>query len=259
MTTTTILPYNREPIDTLDLIDFDPEPGPLPDAIYQEPLIFEIMHMLWVRLSDYGRRPDVFISSNTFICYDRSNLNVRISPDCYIASGVDTQAIRNRWLYLPWEAGKPPDFAIEVASRSTGRHDVTRKRDIYARIGVTEYWRFDATGGDYYGDPLAGDRLVDGEYRPIEMTVGADGLLGGYSPTIGLRLCWSDGRLLFHDPNTGLYLRNQVEDGEEHEAIRLALESQRDAYEETLRAREADQTRIRHLEEQLRRLREEQT
>ena len=69
---------------------------------------------------------------------------------------VDARAIRPRKLYLPWEAGKPPDWALEIASESTAREDVNRKPAIYARIGIPEYWRFDPTGGNYHGVPLWG-------------------------------------------------------------------------------------------------------
>ena len=81
------------------------------------------------------------------ICYDPTNLNVRVGPDFYFASGVDAPAIERTKLYLPWEAGKPPDFVLEIASESTAEHDVTGKRQIYAEIGVPEYWRFDRSGG----------------------------------------------------------------------------------------------------------------
>ena len=50
-------------------------------------------------------------------------------------------------VYTISEIGKPPDFVLEVASEGTGRRDYTVKRDIYAGYGVTEYWRFDHTGG----------------------------------------------------------------------------------------------------------------
>ena len=49
-----------------------------------------------------------------------------------------------------WEVGKPPDFVLEVASESTASNDTGDKRDLYARMGVAEYWRFDASGGDFY-------------------------------------------------------------------------------------------------------------
>ena len=115
-----------------------------------------LLGLLGSHFTDFGERPDTFLSSNTILCYDPGDLNIRVAPDVYLAFGVDEQAIRQRRLYLPWEVGKPPDLAVEVASASTARQDVTAKRDIYARIGVPEYWRFDPTGRDYYDQPLAG-------------------------------------------------------------------------------------------------------
>ena len=59
--------------------------------------------------------------------------------------------------------GKPPDLVMEIASRHTGRVDVTAKRDDYAALDIPEYWRFDETG-EYHGSRLAGDRLENGAY-----------------------------------------------------------------------------------------------
>ena len=270
---TTMLRYNRHPIAIDDLIDFNPdEPEPLPDAMQQELPIQEILHTLSARFTGFGRLPDVFLSSNTFICYDPNNLNVRVSPDCYLAFGVDAGAIRRRRLYLPWEAGKPPDFALEVGSDSTGRQDVVEKRGVYARIGIPEYWRFDPTGGEFHGAPLAGDRLVEGEYLPMELTEEPDGLLKGHSPTLGLSLCWNEGRLFFYDPETGTYIRHPLEEQVALEAAQAvqeatqaslestqaALQAEREAREAEREAREADRARIRELEERLRRMQSEE-
>ena len=115
-----IIPYQKEDRDIYAGLEFDPnDPEPLPDAMYQEPILAEFMYLLAHHLVYGPGRRDVFVSSNTFICYDRGNLNRRIGPDCYVAVGVDAAAIRSRRLYLPWEAGKPPDLALEVASVST--------------------------------------------------------------------------------------------------------------------------------------------
>ena len=237
---TTTLPYHLQPTAIENLIDFNPdEPGPLPDAMQQDEPLQELLHILAARFTGFGRIPDVFLSSNTFICYDPADLNVRVAPDCYLAFGVDTQAIRRRRIYLPWEVGKPPDLAIELASESTGWQDVVEKRAIYARIGIGEYWRFDSTGGEFHDRPLAGDRLEDGEYQPIELTEAPDGLLKGYSPTLELSLCWNDGRLTFYEPRSGTYLRN--------------LGEQETALEATQAALEESMARVRELEEQLRR------
>ena len=208
-----IIPYQREDRDIYAGLEFNPDaPEPLPDAMYQECVLLEIMGLLTDHLIRTPGRSDVLVSSNTFICYDRRNLNRRIGPDCYVAMGIDAAAVRSRRLYLPWEAGKPPDLALEMASETTARNDIGRKRRRYESIGVGEYWRFDGTGGDYYGEPLVGERLIDGRYQRMEITRQPDGALRGYSPTLNLDLVWQpkpqgEGWLHLYDPATGQRLR----------------------------------------------------
>ena len=233
MTTTetkpSVIPYKREAIDIYALIDFIPgEPEAQPDAMLQEPILTEsVITPLADRLTDGGLDPTVFVSSDTILCYDRSDLNIRIQPDCYVAFGVDVQAIRERELYLPWEVGKPPDFALEVASRTTARRDRTTKRDIYIRIGVPELWLVDGTGGEMHGAPLTGWRLENGEYAPIPITSESGGGVSGYSPATGLRLRFADGRFHFQDPSTGEDLVDTLEDRRAHRETRAALEAER--------------------------------
>lgn len=230
---TTKLAYNIQSVVDYDSLSFNPdEPEPLPDAMFQYPVLQEILHILDTHITALYPSEDVFRSSNTFICYDPTNLNVRVGPDFYAAFGVDALAIERRKLYLPWEVGKPPDFVLEVGSESTARQDVTTKRELYARIGVSEYWRFDRSGGEFYGHALAGDRLVDGAYQPIELTTEPDGVLKGYSPILRLSLCWRDEMLAFYNRETGAYLRN---------------------LRETETALKSAEARIRQLEEKLRR------
>ena len=97
---------------------------------------------------------------------------------------------------------------LEVASPTTGRADYTEKRADYERYGVGEYWRFDPSGGEYHDAALAGDRLVDGEYEPIEIEALDEGRLRGYSEALGLYVCWEEGMLRFFDPVAGSYLRS---------------------------------------------------
>ena len=204
-----MLPYRREGEIDYAALDFDPnEKDVPPDHMEQSREINEVISLLMAKFTDFWRRPDVFLDTDTNVCYDRSNLNVRVAPDVYIAFGVDAEAIRPRKLYLPWEVGKPPDWVLEVASESTGQVDVERKPGIYAQIGVPEYWRFDATGSRYYGQPLYGGRLVAGEYQAIELTTEPDGILKGYSETLELSLAWDEGWPRFYDPSAGSYLEN---------------------------------------------------
>ena len=245
-----ILPYRRQGEIDYDALDFDPsEPVEKPEAMEQRGPQFDVLRLIWCGLAEFGRRPGVFISWDTIISYDPSDLNVRVSPDVYMALDVDVDAILERRIYLPWEVGKPPDWALEVASVSTGRIDVTRKRHIYATVGVPEYWRFDPTGGDYHGAPLAGDLLEDGEYRPVQLTTEPDGLLKGYSPVLELSLAWDEGRPRFYDPRTGSY----VEDFDEVWDARAAAESRVAAAER--RATEERAARI-TAESELERLKE---
>ena len=139
--------------------------------------------------------------------------------------------------YAISEIGKPPDFVLEVASKSTGRRDYMEKRDIYAGYGVVEYWRFDHTGGRYHDTALAGDRLVDGIYVPIEVTRAADNVARGYSAALGLELHWYDGTLRFWDPDAREYLPELTE-----------AKAQRDA---AIAQRDAAVERVRQLEEEL--------
>ena len=247
-------------------LDYNPdEPVLKPDAMEQEQPLQHLIGLLASRFTDFDQRPDTFLSSNTILCYDPRDLNVRVSPDVYLAFGVDAHAIRRRKLYLPWEVGKPPDWVLEVASSSTGAEDVGRKRDLYARIGVPEYWRFDPQDGAYHGERLAGDRLVAGRYAPIELTTVPDGLLKGYSAVLGLSLCWDAGRPRLYDPTTGSYLESWREVWVAREvaetrvaveqAARLAAEAQT-ATEQAARLaaeaeRDAAQSEIARLREQL--------
>ncbi len=175
--------------------------------------------------------------------------DVRI-PDLLVAFDSDLALLRGQNGYVIESQGKAPDFVLEVASRSTGEVDYTDKRRDYERFGVTEYWRFDPSGGEYHDAALAGDRLVDGVYQPIEIEVLGEGHLRGYSEALGLYVCWEEGMLRFFDPLTESYLRSHEED-----AGRAATAEARAEEEEA--ARLAAEARMAELEEELRRLRGE--
>ncbi len=177
-------------------------------------------------------------------------------PDLLIAFDVDPVAREARNGYLIPEQGKPPDFVLEVASESTGREDETVKRNDYEAMGVLEYWRFDHTGGEFHSAPLAGDRLVDGKYRPIEITRISDELYRGHSDALNLDLRWEYGNLRWYDPVAQRYLQTYDEVDDDRIAAErraaaahndriaaeqraAAAESELDALKAQLQAREA--------------------
>jgi Uma2 family endonuclease len=215
---------------------------PLPDGEYQAPLYREIVGAVQTFFSD---RPDVHVNGNTMFYYEEGNPRRVVSPDCYVAFGVDVEAIFRNNTYLLWEMGKPPDFVLEIGSRSTARVDLGSKRDLYARLGIGEYWRFDGTGGDFYREPLVGEYLDNGEYRRFDLHQEADGMVWAHSPTLNLDLCWVDGRLRYYNPATGTFLLNQQE---EHSAVEAERAS-----------RQAAEARVAELEAELQRIRGEST
>ena len=171
-------------------------------------------------------------------------------PDLLVAFGVDPAAYRETNSYVVSEQGKPPDLVLEIASQATGHIDVGAKREFYERLLIPEYWRFDATG-EFHGTRLAGDRLDNGRYQPIEIAELTDGVLRGHSEVLNLDWRWEDGQLSCYDPKTGTHIATF----ESERVARLAAEARADTAAAELRAeREArarDQARIRELEQRL--------
>ena len=203
---------------------FYEDPEPVEDGMQQAPIIVDIAHML---TAHFKSESEVFVSAGGFIFYDPDNGNRRIAPDLYIAFGVDAEGIwGNLPNYLMWQIGKPPDFVLEVASPSTASNDLGHKRDLYARLGVAEYWRLDPTGGDLYGQPLSGERLVDGEYQPCELNTDADGAIWAYSDVLGLLICWDvelENQFDVRNPSTGRTIRPGDAEREASRAAQVEL------------------------------------
>ena len=259
------IPYRKGGEIDYASLDFNPdEPHRPEDAMLQDKQIGELWAILHGLFTDFFTRKDTLVTMGAIICYDPSNLNVHVSPDICVAFGVDEDAIVNRRIYLPWEAGKPPDWVLEVASPSTARVDVGRKVSIYERIKVPEYWLLDPTGGELYGFPLAGYRLESGIYRPVAITDEPDGILKGYSEILRLSLCWDNGMPRLYSPSSGTYIQNLKEardswdsDRVVWEADRVVWEADRAAWGEDRASWEADriafEMEISHLREMLRR------
>ena len=231
--------------------------GKYPDIFYDEPdredrvLQFPPLYrVIGILFEMYKHSPDVFATGDGFIFYDESDGNRRVGPDFLIAFGVDAVYIRDSKMpnYLVWEIGKVPDFVMEVASESTWRNDLGHKRELYERLGIQEYWRFDHNDGEYYGQPLAGERLVDGVYQPYEISVEDDGSLRGYSELLDMVFCWDGQEFDVLDPETGMTLHR----------ITIA-EARAEAAEESIKvereARLASEARERELLAEIERLR----
>ena len=230
---------------------------PLPDGETQAPLYQEIVPTLAQHFRD---RPRTRVNGNTLLYYEEGNPRRHISPDCYVAFDVDVALIEAHNNYRLWAVGKAPDFVLEIGSASTADNDIGGKRALYAALGVGEYWRYDPTGGRFYGEPLAGEYRFEGRYLRYPLHRESDGMVWAHSPALSLDLCWIDGRLRFYHPVTQRWLLNFTETTDLLSAEYVALDAKRDALatERTAlaaerAARQTAEARIAQLEAELRR------
>ena len=215
---------------------------PLPDGFYQEHFYINAVSTLRGYFKDHT---NVAVSGNTFIYHRQGHPRQFVSPDCYVAFDVDLDHLFYRNTYRVWEMGKIPDFALEIASQSTAQHDLGEKRRLYAELGFGEYWRYDETpDSEFYGEPLVGELLVNGEYVRFEINREPDGLIWAHSPTLGLDLCWDDGILRYRVPDTLEFLPDYDEAMEalrESESARLLAEAENAELREQLRRLQSQQ------------------
>ena len=234
-----------------------PKLTPLPDPpeherdMQQLPYIAETIMTLRAYYRHTLGRSDVLVNGEGYLCPRAGLARTSPRPDCLVALNLPIAPETIEWEangYTIEEIGQPPDFVLEVGSKTGGFNDHTRKRDVYAALEVQEYWRFDPTGGIYHDAPLAGDVLVGGSYQPIPIEARTDGVHRGYSAALGLELHWVENKLRFYEPAEGQYLPNQSE------SLAQRDEAQDRARSEEERAQRAE-ARVRELEEELRRLR----
>ncbi len=131
-------------------------------------------------LKYHFRGQQVYVSGDLLVYYEQGSPKKFVVPDAFAAKGIDP---KKRRVYKIWVEGKAPDAVIETTSRKTQKKDTVTKPELYARLGVKEYFLFDPTQ-DYLDPSLQGYRLDGQAYLPI--TTEADGAL--VSKEFGLRL-----------------------------------------------------------------------
>ena len=202
-------------------------------------------------------RDDVYVVGNLLLYYQEGDDRKSVAPDLMVVIGAPKHV---RSSYRLWEEPKAPDFVLEVASESTYRSDRGGKRDLYAGMGVSEYWQCDPVG-DYLEPSLLGFRLVEGRYVPIPVTTTEGAMLVGHSEVLGLELRLTPGVsvrdvLRFHDPMTGGPLRSLREAEQGREEAERGREEEAQAREEAEARLRQTQDRLRELELELQALRQ---
>lgn len=185
-----------------------------------------------LRLFFYSRR-NIYVSGNLFLYYQEGNPKAVVSPDVFVVFGVSN---RKRRSYQTWqEDGKLPAFILEITSRTTRKQDEVEKPNLYASLGVPEYFQYDPTA-DYLNPQLRGFQLVDRAYQPLPLQATSEGVPFIHSPVLGLDLQLQTPtsptiataplpkELRFYDPQTGLKLLSR----EEVEQAREQAEQERD-------------------------------
>ena len=219
----------------------------------------EICNGLWDALAvRYEDRDDVFASSEVELHYDAADERAgSVAPDLMVVFGVPKQVEAPEGLrqsYVLWKEHEPPSFVLEVLSPSTWPRDMGLKREIYASIGVRDYFVFDPK--EHITPRLQGFGLHGGGYRPLPSERLPGGARGAYSASLGLYLCHEEpwppegwrpeglARVRWYDPVAGEYLRTPLEIAQqaEAEAQRAATEARRDAAEAQREAAEAQRT-----------------
>lgn len=211
-------------------------------------------------LDRFFSEPNVYVSGNMFVYYEKGNKRKHVSPDVFVAFGVPKE--KPRGAYFTWLENHGIDFVVELTSKSTKKEDLVDKMSIYRdKIQVPEYFLFDPND-EYLDPPLQGHRLHDGKYRPIAMV---DGRLP--SEVLGLHLKRDGEWVRFYDPSTGLWLPTSEEreaalevkfgraeaERERAEAERKRAEAERERLAAELRGAQSEADRLRQELEEWRR------
>ena len=177
-------------------------------------------------------------ASNHGFYYEEGNPKKVVVPDVY---WVADKPFRMLQTYLLWEERRVPNFVLELASASAKKRDAEKKRKLYARLGVKDYFRFDPLGG-VMTPILQGLRLEAGKYKPMPAVALLDGGSSVYSEELKLELrAWDDPvpKLLLYDPATRQVLPSEAEAREAAERERDEIVRETAALREQLAAMRA--------------------
>ena len=157
--------------------------------------------------------PNVYVSGNLMCYYEELNPKKSISPDIFVVRGV---ANHERRIYKFWEE-PTPQVVLEISSKKTRKDDLGEKKDIYAWLGVREYFVFDPEARLHA--PLRVFRLHGAEF--VEEIVVDNRAI---SQALGLELVHTGGTLRLYNPRTREFLLTPAESyaRAEQEAARAA-------------------------------------
>ena len=200
----------------------------------------EMVYLIQALDDRFRETTDVYVAGNLFLYYVRGDRKAVVAPDVLLVKGVPKG---KRKSFLLWKEGRGPCFVIEVTSDSTRDEDLNKKKDVYQRLGVDEYFLHDPLS-EYLNPSLQGYRLQNGRYRRIAPE--PDGTL--VSLTTGLRLRREGEHLRLIDLVPGQSLRSFQEHREANRQLTETVQQQEQIIrqkDEALRAAEEELARLR--------------
>ena len=181
----------------------------------------------------FSQDPTVYVSGDILMYYVQGVPTNSIAPDVLVSFEI---GMKKRRTYLVWEEGKVPEFVMEFSSENTYQNDLTKKMDIYASLGIQNYFLYDAEGL-YLPSQLMGFELVNGVYVAVQ----PDESGGVRSSSLSLDLHIRDGEIGIYDPVAGDWVRTRAEIAEARA-------------EQEANARQKAEAEVAQLREQLARL-----
>jgi Uma2 family endonuclease len=187
-----------------------------------------------VALRHYFAAQEAIVLTNQFLYYAQGFPKIRVAPDVMVIDGVAPGPRDN---YKIWEEKQVPSVVFEMTSAGTRSQDQEFKKELYAQLGVKEYWLFDPKG-EWIAQQLEGYQLYRDVYVPIT---------DSKSQALKLRLAVEGSLIGFYREDTGEKLLIPDELVEALRQERLRTEQER------LRAEEAE-AKVEQLQAQLRAL-----
>lgn len=187
----------------------------------------------------YKPREDVFVGIDLLVYYGEGEEPESVAPDLFVAFDVPSYP---RDVYRIEEEGKPPDWVLEVASRTTFKKDVGEKKDLYEEMGVGEYWVYDPQG-DMHDPRLQGWVLGPAGYEELA-DLGRPGVpVALWSQALSLELHFTGSDLRAWDPVVPGYLRTIDESERRGDVAEAKLDVAEAKLESESRARRAAEQR----------------
>jgi Uma2 family endonuclease len=168
---------------------------------------------------------DVYVNGDMFFYFEEGNPRAVVCPDVMVVPGT-SKVVRRIW--QTWkEGGRVPSFVVEVTSRDTRSEDLGKKKDLYERLGVEEYFLYDPLE-EYLSPRLRGFRRAGERFQPVRHR--RDGFLE--SQTTGVTFRPEGDRLRLYETATGKPLLRADEalvrlEAAEEELARLRAELER--------------------------------